>query len=75
MKHNKQYSRGSPLGIILEMPSYTYAVKAEGLLRSRGIPVEMLRREEGCGYNLRIYSDSAADILDDMGIPFTRRQS
>ncbi len=75
MKHNKQYSRGSPQAIILEMPSYTYAVKAEGLLRSRGIPAEIIRREEGCGYNLRIYSDSAADILNKMGIPYTRRQS
>ncbi len=75
MKHNKQYSRGSPNGIILEMPSYTYAVKAEGLLRSRGIPVEMIRREEGCGYDLRIYSDSAANILTDKGIPYTRRNS
>lgn len=75
MKHNKQYSRGSPQGIILEMPSYTYAVKAEGLLRSRGIPVEMIRRDEGCGYDLMVYSDSAAAILTKIGIPYTRRQS
>jgi hypothetical protein len=40
------------------MPSYTYAVKGEKLLRARGYPCEINRKERpgggGCGFSLVI---------------------
>lgn len=54
----------------VEMPSYTYAVKAEKLLKSRGIRCEIIRREEECGYNLHIYNKTSLDIMKKNGIPY-----
>ncbi len=47
---------------IAEMPSYTYAVKSQRLLRSRGFPCEVARTERGCGYRL-IISRSCSEAL------------
>lgn len=55
---------------IAEMPSYTYAVKAEKLLKARGIRCEIKRREEGCGYNLHVYNKTALAILNKSGISY-----
>lgn len=61
---------------ILEMPSYTYAQKAERLLRSKGIPSEVKRRSTGCGYVLHIRTDcrTAVAILEKSGIPHVLRE-
>lgn len=59
------------------MPSYTYALKGEKLLKSRGIPCQVKRNDSpasgGCGYSLLIYEnrDKAAEILDRYKIPYT----
>lgn len=55
---------------IAEMPSYTYAVKAEKLLKSRGINCKIKRREEECGYNLYVYNKTSLDILRKNAIPY-----
>lgn len=60
---------------IAEMPSYTYAVKAERLLKSRKIRCEIKRREEGCGYDLHIYNKTALAILDKNAIPYELKKS
>ena len=61
------------------MPSYTYAVKGEKLLRTSGYNCNIKRKENndsgGCGFSLYV-SDrcrSAADILDNYSIPYTLR--
>ncbi|MBP3310463.1 MAG: DUF3343 domain-containing protein [Ruminococcus sp.] len=62
---------------IVEMPSYTYAVKSEKLLKSRGFPCEIKRNENAsagsCGYSLYVYRDSrrAVEILDKYAVPYT----
>ncbi|MDE5764350.1 MAG: DUF3343 domain-containing protein [Ruminococcus sp.] len=58
---------------IAEMPSYTYAQKAVKVLNARGYSCEMIRREEGCGYNIRIYSrdKSVFEILEKYRIPYS----
>ncbi|MBO4878017.1 MAG: hypothetical protein J5501_08430 [Ruminococcus sp.] len=62
---------------ILASPSYTYAVKAARLLRSRGIACEMRRSEavsrSGCGWELLIRSDCrrAAGLLEHSRIPYS----
>ena len=59
------------------MPSFTYAMKAEKLLRSRRIPCEIKRNdsssEAGCGYSLLISGscDSALGILKKYSIPYS----
>lgn len=59
------------------MPSYTYAMKAERLLRSRGYSCEIVRRgntsDSGCGFSLRIKGDcgAAAEILKSYSVPVT----
>lgn len=62
---------------ILEMPSYTYAQKAEKLLRSKGIPSDIKRRSAGCGYVLHVHTDcrAAALMLDRYGIPYVLREN
>lgn len=66
---------------ILDMPSYTYAVKAQRLLNSRGYQCRISRREkssdESCGYSLRISGDCrrASEILDKYSIPHTPNSS
>lgn len=63
------------------MPSYTYAMKGEKLLKARGIPCEIKRNEntspDGCGYSLLIRGDcrSAAAILRSYSIPYTGMQN
>lgn len=60
------------------MPSYTYAMKAEKLLSSRGFICSVRRRtgrqaSTGCGYSL-VISGSCSDalnILDRYSIPYT----
>ena len=61
----------------LEMPSYTYAQKAERLLRSKSIPSEIKRRNSGCDYILNIHADcrAATHILDKYGIPYVLREN
>lgn len=59
------------------MPSYTYAVKSEKLLKARGYQCEIQRDEahsdKGCGYSLRIYGDCgrAVELLDGYSVPYT----
>lgn len=61
------------------MPSYTYAVKAQRLLRARGYPCTVKRRnkssERGCGFSLVINSECSAarEVLDIYDIPYSIR--
>ncbi|MBR3283591.1 MAG: DUF3343 domain-containing protein [Ruminococcus sp.] len=63
---------------IVEMPSYTYAVKGEKLLSSRGYPCKIKRNISAspgsCGYSLFIYKDvkNAVAVLEQYRIPYTR---
>lgn len=75
---NNRYFGGDILkGCIAEMPSYTYAVKSEKLLKARGYQCEIHREEanfeKGCGYSLKIYGncDQAVKLLDNYSIPYT----
>lgn len=60
------------------MPSYTYAMKGEKLLKSRGYSCELRRSEKissaGCGYSLFIDGNcsEAIEILKNYSIPYTR---
>lgn len=60
---------------IAEMPSYTYAVKAEKLLKARGIRCEIQRRDEGCGYNICVYNKTALAILNKSGISYKLKET
>lgn len=58
------------------MPSYTYAVKAEKILKSHGYYAEVRRKSKptsGCGYSLYIKQNcsQAINILKQNAIPFT----
>lgn len=59
------------------MTSYTYAVKAEKLLRSRGFSCRTVRNEkisqDGCGYQLYISGrcPQALELLRNYSIPYT----
>lgn len=59
------------------MPSYTYAMKAEKLLKSRGYYCEIRRSEKnsraGCGYSLFINGNcsEAVEILEKYSVPYT----
>ena len=55
---------------LAEMPSYTYAVKAQRLLGSSGIASEIVRRESGCGFDLLFYSSAVLAILDKNAVPY-----
>lgn len=63
--------------IIMEMPSYTFALKGEKLLKARGISCELKRNinasPSGCSYSLYIRNDGkkAASILQANAVPFT----
>lgn len=65
---------------IAAMPSYTYVLKGEKLLKARGYPCEIRRNEitskDGCGYSLHIFSDchKAAAILEKYSVPYTIRE-
>lgn len=65
---------------IAAMPSYTYAMKGEKLLKARGIACELKRNEYvsagGCGYSLVISGKCrrAAEILKNYSIPYTDMQ-
>lgn len=59
---------------IAEMPSYTYAVKAEKFLKARGIRCEIKRRDEGCGYDLHVYNRTALAILNKGNIPYKLKE-
>lgn len=62
---------------IVDMPSYTYAVKGEKLLKARGYPCEIKRREntdgKGCGFSLVIRGgcNSALELLSRYSVPFS----
>ena len=64
---------------ILDMPSYTYAVKAQRLLRARGFPCRIRRREktsaEGCGFSVHVSGScrSAKAVLSGYAVPYTVR--
>ncbi len=59
------------------MPSYTYVMKAEKLLRSRNIKCRIVRNEntstQGCGFSLEIEGgcSEAVGILKSNSIPVT----
>ncbi|MCR5599751.1 MAG: hypothetical protein K6G33_03275 [Ruminococcus sp.] len=61
------------------MPSYTYAVKAQRLLRTRGYPCSIERRvrssERSCGYSLIPETNcrAAAELLKSYNVPFSLR--
>lgn len=65
---------------IASMPSYTYVIKGEKLLKARGFPCEIRRNEitskDGCGYSLYILKDcrKAAEILDNYSVPYTLKE-
>lgn len=58
------------------MPSYTYAVKAQRLFRSKGLECTVKRTEKnrghGCGFSLHVSGDcpTAAGLLRQYDIPF-----
>lgn len=62
----------------VEMPSYTYAVKAEKLLLARGYPCEIKRIDRPgsstCGFMLSIrgHCREAIGILKNYSVPFTQ---
>lgn len=64
----------------LAMPSYTYVIKGEKLLKARGYPCEIRRNEipskNGCGYSLYIFSNcrQATEILSKYSIPYTVKE-
>ncbi|MBQ6251178.1 putative Se/S carrier-like protein [Ruminococcus sp.] len=64
---------------ILDMPSYTYAVKAQRLLRARGYPCRIRRREKtsskGCGFTVLINGscDGAERLLTGYAVPYSVR--
>mgnify|MGYP000028282763 CR=1 FL=1 len=53
-----------------EMPSYTYARKAQKLLERAGYPSEIVRRESGCGFDLRLHSLNALRFLEQNAITY-----
>lgn len=61
----------------MAMPSYTYAMKAEKLLKTRGIACEIIRNEktsaDGCGYSVYIKNNcsDAMEILRNYAVPYT----
>lgn len=59
----------------VDMPSYTYAVKGERLLRTRGYPAEIRRNsgENGCGFSLVIRGDcrGALKLLAAYSVPYS----
>lgn len=66
--------------IIMEMPSYTFAVKGEKLLKARGISCDLKRNVNAspgsCGYSLYVRSDGkrAAEILKMNAVPFVIKE-
>ena len=72
--------RGDTLmNCIIDMPSYTYAIKGQRLLRARGYPCSVKRRgkdsSSGCGFSVVMRGDceSAAKVLDRYDIPYSTR--
>ena len=65
---------------ILDMPSYTYAVKGQRLLRQRGYPCVIKRRSKdsvnGCGYSLYAgrHCGRIPEILDSYSVPYNLRR-
>lgn len=62
---------------MIAFPSYTYAVKAQRMLRARGYRCELRRREDtehGCGWDVLVRSDCADvfRLLDYNRIHYTR---
>lgn len=65
---------------IMAMPSYTYVIKGEKLLKARGYPCEIRRNEstskDGCGYSLYVFNDcrNASEVLDKYSVPYTIKE-
>lgn len=65
---------------IMAMPSYTYVIKGEKLLKARGYSCEIRRNEitskEGCGYSLYVFSNclNASEILNKYSVPYTIKE-
>ena len=65
------------LDCVIALASMTYALRGEGILRSAGIPVRIVRLSpgqttRGCSHGLAINSinhDAARRALDNYGIP------
>lgn len=63
---------------IVEMPSYTYTVKGEKLLSSRGYSCKIKRNVNvspgSCGFSLYVYGDGskAGEILKNYAVPYTK---
>ena len=61
-----------------DMPSYTFAIKAQKLLKARGYFCEIKRNQNisnsGCGYYLIINEscERAEEILKKYSVPFER---
>lgn len=64
----------------MSMPSYTYVIKGEKLLKARGYLCEIRRNEftskDGCGYSLYVFDkcQSASEILDKYSVPYAMRE-
>lgn len=62
------------------MPSYTYVIKGEKLLKSRGYQCEIRRNEitskDGCGYSLYVLNNcnQATEILNKYSVPYTAEE-
>lgn len=67
------------MNCIIDMPSYTYAIKGQRLLRARGYPCTVKRRgkdsSSGCGFSVVMRGDceNAAKVLDMYDIPYSIR--
>lgn len=65
------------MNCIIDMPSYTYAIKGQRLLRARGYPCSVKRhgKNSGCGFSVVMYGgcDNAAKVLDMYDIPYSIR--
>ncbi len=65
------------MNCIIDMPSYTYAIKGQRMLRARGYPCSVKRHgknnSNGCGFSVVILGDceSAAKVLDMYNIPYS----
>lgn len=67
--------RGDIMTYRAEMPSYTYARKAQKLLQKGGFPSEIIRRESGCGFDLRLYSRNALEFLEQNAVTYKLKSS
>ncbi len=61
-----------------DMPSYTFAMKAQKILKARGYVCEIKRNtssaESGCGYYISVSADCSEikDVLESYSVPFEK---